>query len=118
MAPMPLRLQFLAALLSPVPAAALDNGVARTPPMGWNSWGHFRYGPSAQILAEQAAAMVRLGLKDAGYQYINVDDGYLMSNRSASGRLQPACSFGGPGEAGMKNLSQYIHSLGAPPTCA
>ena len=58
--------------------------------------------------------MVRLGLKDAGYQYINVDDGYLMSNRSASGRLQPARSFGGPGEAGMRNLSQYIHSLGVP----
>ena len=42
-------------------ATALDNGVARTPPMGWNSWGHFRYGPSAQILRAQADAMVRLG---------------------------------------------------------
>ena len=52
-------------------ASAYDNGVGRTPPMGWNSWNHFHGGVSADILKQTADAFVSLGLKDAGYTFIN-----------------------------------------------
>ena len=90
-------------------AAALDNGAAKRPPMGWNSWGHFKGGVSAQVLRDQADAMIELGLHDAGYRSVNTDDGWLEVNRSAEGRLVPANNFPG-GEAGMRNLSAYLHA--------
>src|SRR5690242_21680356 len=46
----------------------LDNGLARTPPMGWNSWNHFGCDVSAQLIKETADAMARSGMRDAGYQ--------------------------------------------------
>ena len=57
------------------PAAALDNGLARTPPMGWNSWNTFalRHQRDADQ-AQTADAMVSSGMKDAGYQYVIIDD--------------------------------------------
>ena len=67
------------------------------------------YGVSAQLLRDQADAMVALGLHDAGYRRVNTDDGWLEVNRSAEGRLVPASNFPG-GEAGMKNLSAYLHA--------
>jgi alpha-galactosidase len=94
------------------PAAALDNGVARTPPMGWNSWGHFRGATSAELLMRMADELVALGLRDAGYEYVNTDDLWLELERSAEGRLVPGERFGGPGEEGMRNLSAYIHGKG------
>ena len=45
-----------------------------TPPMGWNSWNKFGCNVSEQLLMEAADAMVASGMKDAGYQYIVVDD--------------------------------------------
>ena len=47
-------------------APALDNGLARTPPMGWNSWNHFHCNVSAQLIRETADAMVASGMRDAG----------------------------------------------------
>jgi len=55
-------------------APLLDNGLARTPPMGWNSWNHFHCNVSAQLIRETADAMVSGGLRDAGYQYVVIDD--------------------------------------------
>ena len=98
-----------AILLQQQPAAALRNGAASRPPMGWNSWGHFRGGVSAQVLRDQADAMVALGLRDAGYRTVNTDDGWLEVTRSAEGRLVPASNFPG-GEAGMRKLSGYLHA--------
>jgi alpha-galactosidase len=48
--------------------------LARTPPMGWNSWNKFGCDVSEQLIRETADAMVANGMKDAGYQYINIDD--------------------------------------------
>jgi len=54
---------------------ALDNGLAKTPPMGWNSWNCFGANINEkQIKKEIADAMVSSGLKDAGYVYLNLDD--------------------------------------------
>ena len=56
------------------PVRPLDNGLARTPPMGWNSWNHFGCDVSAQLIREMADAMVASGMRDAGYQYVVIDD--------------------------------------------
>src|SRR5690606_22294230 len=49
-------------------------GLALTPPMGWNSWNKFACNINEQIIREVADAMVASGMKDAGYTYINIDD--------------------------------------------
>eukprot|EP01113_Clastostelium_recurvatum_P017533 TRINITY_DN205_c0_g1_i2.p1 TRINITY_DN205_c0_g1~~TRINITY_DN205_c0_g1_i2.p1 ORF type:complete len:414 (-),score=92.28 TRINITY_DN205_c0_g1_i2:89-1279(-) len=90
----------------------LNNGLARTPPMGWNSWNH--YGCRTNLLTEQmfmsqAKAMVDSGMAKVGYQYINLDDCWLASERDAQGRLQPdPVRF----PHGIKYLADYVHSLG------
>jgi alpha-galactosidase len=92
----------------PTAPPVLDNRVARTPPMGWNSWNHFGCDVSAQLIRETADAMVASGLKDAGYQYVVIDDCWQVA-RDARGRLV-ADSARFPG--GMKPLADYVHSRG------
>jgi hypothetical protein len=89
---------------------ALDNGAARTPSMGWNSWNTFKGKVSADIMRQTADLFVSLGLRDAGYVFVNTDDEWLDKDRTSEGRLSPKSSFGG--EAGIRNLSSYIHSKG------
>ena len=56
-------------------AHALDNGVARTPPMGWNSWNKFACkGLNEQVVRATADAIASNGMKDAGYVFVNLDD--------------------------------------------
>ena len=52
-------------------AVTYDNGVARTPPMGWNSWNHFGCGNSRAIMEATVDRLLNLGLADAGYVYVN-----------------------------------------------
>lgn len=56
--------------------------------------------------------MVSLGLRDAGYIYVNTDDGWLETNRTADGHLQPALNLFPQGSASLKNLSDHIHAHG------
>lgn len=65
-----------------------DNGVAKTPPMGWSSWNTFRNHIDQDMIMEVAHAMVNSGLADAGYQYLNIDDCWQSSMRDADGKLQ------------------------------
>jgi alpha-galactosidase len=58
----------LLAGLPAMPVRALDNGLARTPPMGWNSWNSFHCDVSADLVEATADAMVASGMKDAGYR--------------------------------------------------
>ncbi len=88
--------------------AALDNGLARTPPMGWNSWNHFGCNVSAQLIRETADAIVQSGMRDAGYQYVVIDDCWQVA-RDARGRLV-ADSARFPG--GMRALADYVHARG------
>ncbi len=93
-----------------VPRAAptLDNGLARTPPMGWNSWNHFHCDVSAQLIKETADALVATGMRDAGYRYVVIDDCWQVA-RDRTGRLV-ADSARFPG--GIKPLADYVHSKG------
>src|SRR6478609_9609602 len=75
------------------------------PIMGWSSWNHFRINISEQMIKEQADAMIASGLYDAGYRFINIDDGYF-GGRDADGKL-----FVNKEKfpSGMKSLTDYIH---------
>ena len=79
-----------------------------TPTMGWSSWNTFAVNISEDIIKGQADAMVSQGLKDAGYQYINIDDGFQYGRTSAGKvRIHPQ-RF----PRGLKVVSDYIHSKG------
>ncbi|MET8324033.1 alpha-galactosidase [Micromonospora sp. NPDC005189] len=90
-------------------AQALDNGVARTPPMGWNSWNSFGCNINEALIRQTADAIVSNGMRDLGYQYVVVDDCWFNPNRDSSGNIQ-----GDPGRfpSGMKALGDYLHARG------
>ena len=75
-----------------------DNGLARTPPMGWNSWNKFAGAITAKDVREMADAMVSSGMKKAGYIYVNIDDTW--EGRDAEGNItgqQQVSRHEGPG---------------------
>jgi alpha-galactosidase len=78
------------ALPAAAPAWALDNGLARTPQLGWNTWNAFGCNVSDQLIRQTADAMVSSGMAAAGYQYINIDDCGMAHSRGANGDLVPA----------------------------
>jgi alpha-galactosidase len=82
--------------------------LALTPPMGWNSWNKFACNISEQLIRETADALVSTGMKDAGYQYINIDDCWH-GERDAQGFIQPDPKRF---PSGMKALADYVHSKG------
>lgn len=82
--------------------------LALTPPMGWNSWNHFGCNVDEKIIRGMADAMVKSGMKDVGYEYINIDDCWH-GERDARGFIQ-ADPERFP--KGMKALSDYVHSKG------
>ncbi|KAH3756477.1 glycoside hydrolase family 27 protein [Pelomyxa schiedti] len=89
---------------------ALDNGLALTPPMGFNTWYGYEcsYLMNENIVKESADIMVKTGLAELGYVYVNLDDCFI-SKRDANGVLQAdPLTF----PSGMKSLADYIHSLG------
>lgn len=82
---------------------------AGNPPiMGWSSWNTYRVNINEQLICSQADAMLNSGLQKAGYQYINIDDGYF-GGREDNGKL-----FTHPQRFpnGLKGTVDYIHSLG------
>ncbi|MGC4869447.1 glycoside hydrolase family 27 protein [Micromonospora sp. DT53] len=88
-------------------AQALDNGVARTPPMGWNSWNSFGCNINEGLIRQSADAIVSSGMRDLGYNYVVVDDCWFNPNRDSSGNIQ-----GDPSRfpSGMKALGDYLHA--------
>lgn len=74
--------------VQPLEKELYNNGVALTPPMGWSSWNTFRHTIDEGLIKEIADAMKKTGLLDAGYQYINLDDCWQSSLRTADGKLQ------------------------------
>jgi alpha-galactosidase len=82
--------------------------LALTPPMGWNSWNKFACNVNEQMLRDMADAMVANGMRDAGYNYIVVDDCWH-GERDSLGFIQPdPVHF----PSGIKALTDYIHSKG------
>jgi alpha-galactosidase len=99
-----------------------DNGLARTPPMGWNSWNRFKGQITDADVRGMADAMVSTGMAKAGYQYINIDDTWEGQSRDANGNITTNRKF-----PDMKALADYVHSKGlklgiysspGPQTCA
>lgn len=95
--------------LSAEPARALDNGVARTPPMGWNSWNTFGCNINETLIRQMADAIVNTGMRDLGYRYVVVDDCWMNPTRDAQGNLQANPSRF---PSGMKALGDYLHARG------
>ncbi|XP_030492703.2 alpha-galactosidase isoform X1 [Cannabis sativa] len=87
----------------------LANGLALTPPMGWNSWNHFQCSIDEKLIKETADAMVSSGLAALGYRYINIDDCWAELNRDSKGNLVPKSSTF---PSGIKDLANYVHAKG------
>src|SRR6266566_432437 len=107
----------------PLPALhkVADNALARTPPMGWNSWNKFAGRVDDAAVRGMADAMAANGMKDAGYVYVNIDDTW-QGEREKNGNITTNKKF-----PDMKALADYVHSKGlniviysspGPNTCA
>src|SRR5260370_30775526 len=106
----------------PMPTTAVkQNGQAKAPPMGWNSWNKFRNQVSDKMVREMADAIVKSGMRDAGYIYVNIDDTWE-AGRDAAGNITTNNTY-----PDMKALSAYVHGKGlklgiysspGPKTCA
>jgi len=84
-------------------------GLAMTPPMGWNSWNTFATNIDEKLVKETADIIVSSGLAAAGYNYIVLDDGWMTKERDANGDLVPdPAKF----PNGMKAIIDYVHSKG------
>ncbi len=90
-----------------VPAAP-GNGLARTPPMGWNSWNHFSCNVNEQTIRETADAMVVTGMRDAGYRYVVIDDCWQVARDANGALVADPRRF----PHGIKTLADYVHSKG------
>jgi len=86
------------------------DGLALTPPMGWNSWNTFQTNINEQLVRDIADVMVSSGMKDAGYRYIVLDDGWMSMQRDPKNGDLVADPKKFP--HGMKALSDYVHSKG------
>jgi len=90
-------------------ATIKSDGLAQTPPMGWNSWNAFGKEVSEEVIKQTADVMVSSGLKDLGYEYIVMDDFWHGGRDSVSGLLyEDAKRF----PSGIKALADYVHSKG------
>ncbi|HET8655084.1 MAG TPA: glycoside hydrolase family 27 protein [Longimicrobiaceae bacterium] len=85
-----------------------DNGLVRTPPMGWNSWNKFACNVNEGLIRQTADAMVSSGMRDAGYTYVVIDDCWQVG-RDAQGNIIPDPERF---PSGMKALADYVHSKG------
>ena len=95
-------------LTSVLASAQKFQNLAMTPPMGWNSWNKFACNVSEKLLKETADAMVSNGMRDAGYQYIVIDDCWQIARDSAGFIIADPVRF----PSGIKALADYIHSKG------
>lgn len=114
------RLAFPVAAL-PAPAVLPPDGLAPTPPMGWSSWNRFGAEIDDRTVREIADHLVSSGLRDAGYRFVNIDDGW-QGGRGPDGAIRPNPRF-----PDMKALADYVHARGlrlglysspGPKTCA
>jgi len=98
----------VAALLFAGAYAQKFDNLAKTPPMGWNSWNKYGCNVSESLIMQMADAMISTGMKDAGYEYIVIDDCWQIS-RDENGEIVPDKERF---PHGMKFVADYVHSLG------
>jgi hypothetical protein len=97
------------ACLSPPASAAAPPAPITKPPMGWNSWNSFAGAIDATVIKQQVDALVSSGMKDAGYEYVNIDEGWWKGTRDSSGNIT-VDPVQWPG--GMQAIVDYIHAKG------
>src|SRR5215831_3710642 len=106
------QLLLILALLAPgrllAQNASPSANLALTPPMGWNSWNKFACNVSDELIRGMADAMVKSGMKDAGYQYVVIDDCWQVSRDKEGNIVADSQRF----PSGIKALADYVHSLG------
>ncbi len=104
------RLAFLLIFCMPVCLSAQKfEGLAPTPPMGWNSWNTFGTNIDEKLIKGMAEVMIESGMQEAGYKYIVLDDAWMAKERDAQGNLVgDAKRF----PSGMKALGDYLHEKG------
>ncbi|MGP3971358.1 NPCBM/NEW2 domain-containing protein [Streptomyces sp. 6N223] len=92
-------------------SARLDDGLALTPPMGFNNWNstHCRPEFDEEMIKGVADIIVETGLKDAGYEYVNLDDCWALPERDADGKLVPDPERF---PSGIAALADYVHAKG------
>lgn len=86
---------------------SLDNGLGRTPQMGWNSWNHFHCNINQKVIEETAEAFATSGLIRFGYDYVNVDDCWAKS-RDSNNNIQPDTDA----FPDFKGMIDYVHKRG------
>ncbi len=89
-------------------APPLDNGLARTPPMGWNSWNKFGCNVSEDLIRGVADAMAANGMRDAGYLYVTIDDCWQVARTPQGVIIADSVRF----PHGIKALADYVHGKG------
>ncbi|WP_372662283.1 RICIN domain-containing protein [Cohnella sp.] len=94
--------------IAPQQVQALNNGLALTPPMGWNSWNFYACNVDENKIKQAADAMVSSGMKAAGYEYIVIDDCWQTSRDENGDIIADPVQF----PSGMKALADYVHSKG------
>src|SRR6202047_2735814 len=87
---------------------APSSGLALTPPMGWNSWNKFACNVSEGLIKGTADAMVQSAMKDAGYEYVVIDDCWQLSRDANGNIVADAQRF----PNGIKAVADYVHSVG------
>ena len=87
---------------------AYQNCSFEPPIMGWSSWNTYRVNINEELIKKQADALISNGLKEVGYRYINIDDGFF-GYRNSKGVMQ---THPERFPNGLKHISEYIHSLG------
>lgn len=83
--------------------------LAQLPPMGWNSWNTFGWQINEQLIFEMADLMASQGYREAGYEYLVIDDCWSLRERGADGRIVPDPE---KFPHGMKAVADYVHSKG------
>ena len=95
-------------LARPVSAQIQRDSLAQTPPMGWNSWNKFACNVSEDLIKSVADAIATDGMKDAGYQYVVIDDCWQVSRDDNGFIVADPQRF----PSGIKALADYVHSKG------
>lgn len=103
-----LALPVVASAADPAPPPRVANGLAQTPPMGWNSWNKFACNIDEATVRRVADAMAGNGMKDAGYQYVVIDDCWHGARDAGGFITYDAKRF----PSGIKALADYVHAKG------
>jgi alpha-galactosidase len=109
---LPVFLAAAATVLAAAPARGqvhrLEDGLAATPPMGWNSWNKFGCHVDEQLIEQTADAMVSSGMRDAGYRYVIIDDCWQVYRDTSGTIVADPQLF----PHGMKAVADYVHAKG------